>query len=59
MSIYIASCGSAFESEKITMIKMTFLSAMKDKDVKRVDKLLLNNHLIDNIKRGMIFMLKT
>ena len=28
------------------------LSAMDDKDAKRVDKLLLNNHLIDNIKSG-------
>lgn len=28
------------------------LSAMDDKDAKRVDKLLLNNHLIDNINSG-------
>ena len=28
------------------------LSAMDDKDANRVDKLLLNNHLIDNIKSG-------
>ncbi len=42
------------------MIKMGFsLSAMDDKDAKRVDKLLLNNHLIDIIKSGHDIMLKT
>ncbi len=39
MSIYIASCGSAFESEKLLYKNGILLSAMDDKDAKRVDKL--------------------